>query len=140
MKIYIILLLFLSINSFSQKTKDSIIVYRDLELAVKKSDKVRILNLTSQRLVRFPDKILQLKELEVLILNFNAITTIPCKISKLTKLRRIYLYANPVKTLPETIGELNQLEYLVLTATDMQESEVNILRKKMPNCIFVFED
>lgn len=89
-------------------------VYANLARALAEADEVKILKLSRKKLKKFPEEILQFKNLEKLDLSGNKIKVLPPQINQLKNLKEIDLSRNKLKKLPKEIGELHNLEKLVL--------------------------
>ncbi|EMY16388.1 hypothetical protein LEP1GSC043_2308 [Leptospira weilii str. Ecochallenge] len=76
-KIITILLIFFSF--FCQLKTEQELQYFDLTKALQNPSKVRVLDLTGQKLTTFPREIVQLQELKKLLLRWNRLATLPKK-------------------------------------------------------------
>lgn len=71
--------------------------------------KLKVLELSSLEIKKFPQEILQLSQLEKLDLSSNKILSIPSEIKKLQNLKVIIIDDNNISTLPSEIGMLTNL-------------------------------
>ncbi|MGB1230227.1 MAG: leucine-rich repeat domain-containing protein [Holosporaceae bacterium] len=83
-----------------------------------KTKNVRNLDLTCNRLTALPDKLSQLRDLEVLTAPQNQISVVDPAISQLTKLKELNLGHNNLNDLPTTIGDIGSLQCLFLENND----------------------
>ncbi len=138
----------LSQIGFAQKGKfgaeyfKEVPVYTDLNEALKTPSKIYHLDLSKQKLSKFPMDILKLENLEVLVLAKNKLSKLPPEIVQLKNLRvldisknnfeqlplevcrieslvYLELSKNPLLKLPEEIGNLQNLEVLSIWSTDI---------------------
>jgi len=77
------------------------------------------LDLSRLDLIRVPDSIGQLNQLQVLHLSSNQLTNLPESIGQLTQLQRLDLEDNQLAALPEAIGQLSQLQELDLEGNQL---------------------
>jgi len=77
------------------------------------------LDLSKQKLKKFPDSIRKLTNLQYLDLSRNKITEVPSWIGELKNLQFLILYKNKFDTLPTSIGELTNLKYLILNRSGL---------------------
>lgn len=89
-------------------------VYTDLKLALENKAAVKHLNLSGQKLKKFPKEILELYNLESLDLSKNKLEKLPDDIGKLKKLTVLNLSNNKIEELPAGIGDLKRLMSLNL--------------------------
>lgn len=80
---------------------------------------VEALNLSYQKLLNFPAKIWELKNLKILKISSNDLESLPPEIGKLTKLTWLDLYHNKLTDLPAEIWELTNLTTLCLTGNKL---------------------
>ncbi|KAG0280494.1 cysteinyl-tRNA synthetase [Linnemannia exigua] len=74
---------------------------------------LRVVNLSSNNLSKFPGVLCRITSLEDIDLSFNDITEIPDDISKLVQLRRLLLYGNRITPfLPKSMESLSKLRKL----------------------------
>ena len=145
------LLIFVFISPFLVKAQllgsaalDTMKVYRSLDKALKEPEKVYILDLNKEKLKDFPLEILQLKNLNVLLLqknkfkeipdtiqnltylqeldlSRNKLTEIPVGITKLQHLKSLTLNRNQIEALPPEFGNLSELQYLDMWSNNLSE-------------------
>jgi len=70
--------------------------------------------------------ILELKDLQELIIDYNQLSEIPKEISKLKNLRELNLISNKISKIPKEIGELKNLEELALN-----HNKISVLPKEI---------
>ena len=108
-----------------------------------------------------PKQINNLKELETLTLNVNAIKTLPIEIRELhnlksldltdnqgisdienivylTNLEELALYGCNLEKLPVEIGKLKKLKHLGISGNNFEETEIERIKKALPNCEITF--
>ena len=95
-------------------------------------------NLKNNQIKSIPESIGQLKNLACLYLKYNQIETIPLSIGHIYDLERLYLSHNLISYLPESIGRLQNLEKLWIDDNPISESEINKIKKLLPNCNVIF--
>lgn len=74
------------------------------------------LSLDNTNLVRVPDDIDFLGDLEALHLSNNTIESLPATIGNMNSLQVINMSVNALNTVPDSFGQLSNLVYLILTA------------------------
>jgi len=114
------LLLFL--NSFSIKTdqnedysKNKYKVYKNLDKALKKPEKVFSLDLSSQKITELNPEITKLKNLKILRLHDNPLNKIPDLIFQLTRLEGLFMGHCSISEIPKGIANLKRLQVLWLS-------------------------
>jgi hypothetical protein len=86
-----------------------------------------------------PEKIDTFKDLTLLSLINNQIKDLPTEIGSLSSLKTLYVDINPVASLFPVIGQLRQLETLGVGKTDIPQSEIDQIKKLLPDCKILFE-
>ncbi|WP_001011502.1 leucine-rich repeat domain-containing protein, partial [Leptospira interrogans] len=81
-------------------------IYRDLTKAFQNPLDVRVLILSEQKLKALPEKIGQLKNLQMLDLSDNQLTILPVEIGQLQNLQELNLWNNQLKTISKEIEQL----------------------------------
>ncbi|EAY31514.1 leucine-rich repeat domain-containing protein [Microscilla marina] len=89
-------------------------VFYHIELALETPEKVKILDLTSQRIQKIPVEIFQFQNLEKLVLTNCRLKALPKGIAQLKKLQTLILAFNEITSLPKELGQLTQLQKLDL--------------------------
>ena len=84
------------------------------------------LNLGSNKLIRLPKQIGQLKQLKWLYIRGNQITQLPSEIGQLQQLQWLYLYNNQITQLPAEIGQLQQLRGLYLNYNQITQLPIEL--------------
>lgn len=95
---------------------------------------LKSLHLEDNAIRELPSNIGKLRNLESLNLHNNNLRTLPVEIEQLKKLEWLSLYNNPIKELPGTIRNLLNLKYLSLGDTSLSSSELEKIKKILPNC------
>jgi Leucine-rich repeat (LRR) protein len=103
-----------SAQVLSKEALDSMVVFRNLDDALASPDRVFRLDLSKQKLIEFPEEILQLVNLNELILDKTRINAIPNEISRLTFLQTLSLQHNEIDTIPTGLLKLKNLTKLDL--------------------------
>jgi Leucine-rich repeat (LRR) protein len=140
-----IVMLFVSMYSFSQTTEDNTFIYHSVDEAVaagpekvfrlnlskKKLDSIPQdvfkfynlieLDLSRNRIEEIPPDINRLVNLEKLNLTNNRLVHLPAEIGSLTRLKFLGLNRNVIEDLPSTIGDLSQLEVLELWDNELAD-------------------
>ena len=111
-------------NDFRDET-----VYTDLKEALKTPAAVKRLDLSKQKLSRFPPGIFLVKNLYERVRSKNKLTSVPAALSQLKKLRILRIDKNKIDELPQSIGELDNLEIL-----DINRTEIFFLPESIGNC------
>jgi Leucine-rich repeat (LRR) protein len=107
-------------TSYAQKGKfgaeyfKDVPIYTDLNEALKTPSKILHLDLSKQKLTKFPMDILKLTNLEVLILSKNKLSKLPPEIVNLKNLSVLDISRNQFEELPSYIGNLENLTYIEL--------------------------
>jgi len=113
--------------------------YYSLEMALESPNMVYKLNLQENDLKSLPESIGQLTNLKEMWLLGNSLTDLPESFGQLTKLTKLDLRNNKFTIIPESIGELKNLTKLYLTGNRLTKSDINRIKKILPNCEIVFE-
>ena len=79
-----------------------------------------------------PAEIRHLSNLEVLNISNNTMTGLPAELGQLSKLRILNAANNQLTGIPHELGNLQQLEILDLSGNDISESDLNIIRERLP--------
>lgn len=112
--------------------------FNDLDEAKKNPDKVLYLDLSLQKLKKFPEVILTFKNVEHLYLPYNYWPSIPDEIGNLKHLKVLDLSGNYyLNHLPEGLGNLKNLETLIIQDNKLADGEVEKARKMLPGCKIV---
>jgi len=88
--------------------------------------KLKVINLSHNRLPRIEEEIFHLENLRELHLNHNRLTTIPESLSRLAKLTALYLQHNKLRGLPGGIASLMKLKTLNLSHNQITVLSGNI--------------
>jgi Leucine-rich repeat (LRR) protein len=86
-----------------------------------------------------PSQIGHLKNLKILKASNNDFTGVPAELGQLTKLEIIDLSNNKLTGLPNELGQLNNLKILNLSGNQYSESDLEIIRQKLPNTEFIVD-
>jgi leucine-rich repeat protein SHOC2 len=114
-------------------------IYTNLNKALKNTNQVKILRLSSKDLKEFPLEITELQNLKVLILTNNQISLIPAEISRLKNLERLDLMGNNLKELPLEIVQLKKLKRINLAYNDVNEDDVKFIKDSLPEVLIITE-
>ncbi len=80
----------------------------------------------------------KLKNLRILILDFNSFDRLPKEIGGLTNLLYLDVSMNKhLKSLPSSIANLKQLQELRIENTSISKQEVQQIKRWLPNCVVV---
>lgn len=90
-------------------------VFTNLKKALKNPELVYRLDLSGQKISKFPDEILKFRNLQWLDLSLNALSTLPEEIASLSNLQKLILTGNKLEELPKAIGALSSLQTLDLS-------------------------
>ena len=96
--------------------------------------------LTGNFIKNLPTEIGNLTNLLDLRLNKNQLQSIPAEIGNLKRLRLLDLSENNLQNLPIEIGDLTSLEILSLNNNQIPESEMENIKKMLPNCYVVTQE
>ncbi len=66
------------------------------------------------------------------------LSILPRSITKLHHLKELWLSDNQIKAIPESIGQLQNLKWLGLRHNPISESEINKIKKLLPNCNVIY--
>jgi Leucine-rich repeat (LRR) protein len=89
-------------------------VFHNLNEALSQPDSVYILDLSRDKLTRFPEEVFKLKNLRILDLSHNRIKELPSSLAPLIHLNGLDLSNNKIRVLPPSIGDLQDLVSLQL--------------------------
>ncbi|WP_299464556.1 leucine-rich repeat domain-containing protein [uncultured Microscilla sp.] len=89
-------------------------IFYHIELALETPEKVKVLDLTSQRISQVPAEVFQFQNLEKLVLTNCKLKALPKEIAQLKKLQTLILAFNELTSLPKELGQLTQLQKLDL--------------------------
>ena len=90
---------------------------RRVRLAIKRRS--LSLNLSGLDLIKLPDSLRQLGQLQELDLERNQLTTLPDWLGQLIQLRTLHLGFNELTILPDSLGQLTQLQTLSLSGNQL---------------------
>jgi len=92
--------------------------------------KLRVLNVSNNRLQKIPFSIFSLKNLEDLDLSFNFITFLPQVITKLLKLQTLDIKSNQIGQLPKTLFSMRHLQKCDVSGNEFSTLMPNVVLKK----------
>jgi Leucine-rich repeat (LRR) protein len=81
-----------------------------------------------------PKSIKSLKNLSSFELQFSDVDKLPKQFAKLKNLKYVNLYHAKIKGIPKSIYKLKKLEHLVLNKALVSQEELDLIKKKLPNC------
>ena len=84
------------------------------------------LNLSGQRIKKFPPEICQLSSLQILDLRNNQLSSVPAEISQLSSLQELYLGRNQLSSVPAEISQLSSLQRLSLNENQLSSIPAEI--------------
>lgn len=164
--VFVLIILIAGVHeSFCQDLGDEFAhcrVYKNLRKALKHHDEVEILDLSFKKLTSLPGEINRFKNLKVLKLNGNRIKELPATISELEylevifynkneldsfpsnltsikSLRRLHISKNNLGSVPQEITHLENLKVLDLSFNHLKETDVDFIRKQLPDCLVVVD-
>ena len=108
---------------------------------ISKLQRLQILNLDKNKLLRLPESIGELQDLRLLVISRNILETFPESISKLKCLTTIDAWDNPLYVLPESIAALQKtLKTLDLRQIPLTKSEYEAMETLLPETEILFTD
>lgn len=96
------------------------------------------LNLSANNLRTLPNEITQLKALKTLYLRNNKLEKLPSKIDELQSLEVLDLSLNRLQLVPMSLYKMKNLKALYLSGNSLSESEIQELKKRLPNTVIYF--
>lgn len=110
--------------------------FKQLPKEVTSLFKLNHLNFQQNKIEKLPDDLSNLQELKVLKLSENKISELPKSIYDLKKLEELDLSENPIFNLEKIDIDWKNLKKINLRNTPFGclESNINILKQKLPNC------
>jgi Leucine-rich repeat (LRR) protein len=108
-------------------------------LRIQKLKKLKILQLSDNRLSTLSKAISKLKQIQVLHLYKNNFEEFPLVITKLTQLGDLDIHSNYLKNLPKEIKRLQNLEGLYLRDNPLSEEELTKIRQWLPNTEIILD-
>jgi Leucine-rich repeat (LRR) protein len=91
------------------------------------------LRLTLGAFMKFPSEIANLKRLRFMDLTDSYMLDIN-NLMTLKNLNQLWLYGCGLSKLPDNIGNLSNLKFIGLVGNNLSSSEVNRIKKALPNC------
>lgn len=108
---------------------------------IAKLQRLQILNLDKNKLLRLPESIGALQDLRLLVVSRNILETFPDAISKLKCLTSIDAWDNPLYVLPESITALQKtLKTLDLRQIPLTKLEYEAMEALLPETEILFTD
>ncbi len=95
--------------------------YKDLQIALRESDKVLSIDVASQGLARLPREMGKLKNIVSISLLGNNFTSFPTILSHLITLNEISLCSNHIRSVGKEIGQLRSLRILIMNMNELTE-------------------
>lgn len=96
------------------------------------------LNVSANNLRTLPNEITQLKNLKTLYLRNNKLEKLPLKIEELQLLEVLDLSLNRLQLVPMSLYKMKNLKHLYLSGNPLSESEIQELKKRLPNAVIYF--
>ncbi len=93
-------------------------------------NKLKILDLSSNKIENFPKEISELSKIEKINLSFNQIDSIPGKIERFENLVELNIESNNIKSISPKINELDNLKY-VFYQNNSKPTETTILEQEL---------
>jgi Leucine-rich repeat (LRR) protein len=103
------------------KKNRSLHEYSDLQLAIKKANKVLSIDVASQGLNKLPNQLDKLRNIVSINLLGNNFTSFPIVLSRLTTLDEISLSSNQLTSVSKEIGRLKNLRILIMNNNQLAE-------------------
>ena len=105
------------------------------EVAVFENDHVVKLDISNKEIskdgvLKIPEEIGELTELEIFVCCFNSVREIPPEIGNCTKLRLLNLASNRIVAIPPEIGRLKNLQKL-----DLRHNSIEVLPPEIGDCL-----
>ena len=114
----------LSDKNLSEKRANKVLIKR-----LKSDIELKTVDLSKNKLSRFPDQLFSFKSIEKLSIGYNQIDSIPDQISELENLTFLGLSSNPVTYISPEISKLKKLKYIMLYGGSYNEAEIEVIRK-----------
>lgn len=111
----------LSAQLLTKEQLDTCRVYTSLEQALRHPERVYILDLSKQKIKKFPQEILQFKNLNILKLNKNKLDQLPDSLSQLINIQEIELDKNNFSHFPIVLTELINLKKIIISQNEVEE-------------------
>ncbi len=100
--------------------------------------KVYKLDLSNGALYELTKDIKKLKHLQKFFLENNDLENLPEELCELKNLQYFHVQKNKLKSLPLNIGNLTSLKELDLSNNPLPQSEIDRVKKALPNCKITF--
>lgn len=81
-----------------------------------------------------PKQVGKFRNLTLLSITNNQLKALPPEVSSLSRLKTLYADINPISTIISTVGKLKQLDTLGIGKTSIAQSEIEQIKKQLPNC------
>ena len=81
-----------------------------------------------------PKSVANFSKLTCLAVYNNKISSIPTEINSMNSLKKLYVDMNPLSVISPSIVRLNNLDTLGIAKTQITQTELNIIRQKLPDC------
>jgi hypothetical protein len=96
------------------------------------------LRLTLGAFAKFPDEVSKLKKLRFLDLTDTYMANID-NLTSLNNLNQLLLFGCGLSKLPNNIEKLTNLKYIGLVGNNLDNTEINRIKKALPNCEVYFQ-
>ena len=111
-----IILMITSVCAVAQRVAyeslDTVVVFKSLDEATARQDEVIRLDLSRQKLLKFPEAIFTMKNLQELKLNKCRLTTLPDRFDELPALQRLEVQHNELEVIPISLTKLKDLRVI----------------------------
>jgi len=105
------------------------------------SNNARIVDLSGQGLTgSLKAEIRFIASVKVLNLSNNQFTGLPAEVGQLSKLETLNLSNNQLTGIPHEIGNLQNLHILDLSGNDISQTDLEVIRERLPNSTTVITD
>ncbi|CAG9855780.1 unnamed protein product [Phyllotreta striolata] len=129
---------FPNITSFI--AKNNFLTCKSLPSSFSKSTTLKELNLSGNRLVNFPEQILEFTNLKFLYLGGNGMLEISKNIWRLQHLQMLSFGGNKLTEVPSTLGLLEHLQALVLCDNELENLPANIANLHKLKSLFLHKN
>lgn len=86
------------------------------------------------------DKVRFLADLTVVDISGNQFRQIPAEIGRLSRVETLNLANNPLTDVPHEIGDLQRLRVLDVRGTEISDSDLEVIRQRLPDSTTILAD